>query len=136
MRTYTANGTYILSYIVSETDPATGEYCNVNVFKDTVKIQCGPKLGFEPITRNDFDTKIRVFPNPNTGSFIVDLISPALPGTKLKVVGLTGQVLAEKIADLHKSTQTMNVQTLPSGLYFIQILVEGKLIKVEKFIKQ
>ena len=135
MHTYAANGTYILSYIVSETDPATGEYCNVNVFKDTVKILCGPKLGFEPVIRNDFDTKIRVFPNPNTGSFIVDLISPALPGTKLRVVGLTGQLLAEKIADHHKSTQTMNVQTLPSGLYFIQIHVEGKLIKVEKFIK-
>lgn len=140
---YSKTGKYNLCYKIQSIDES-GNACLESLVCQEINIACDPGEGFknendQKIIRTKSSTNgvaVRVYPNPNTGSFIVDLITPALPGTKLKVVGLTGQVLAEKIADLHKSTQTMNVQTLPSGLYFIQILVEGKLIKVEKFIKR
>lgn len=79
---------------------------------------------------------LRIFPNPNTGIFTVELSEPAAPGTVFRVVGVTGQTLLEQAAQPGLATQTVDAGALPAGLYFLQVVADGRVTAVEKFVKQ
>ncbi len=79
--------------------------------------------------------ELKVIPNPNFGLFIVDLSSPAIFGTMIRVVGLTGQLMFEQKAEIGSKAQNINATFLSPGLYFVQIITEGKPTAVEKFVK-
>jgi len=81
-------------------------------------------------------SKIRIFPNPNPGLFTVELPLPATPGMRFRVIGLTGQVLLEKETEPGSTRQTVHADALPPGLYFLQVVSEGRALAVEKFVKQ
>ena len=80
--------------------------------------------------------KIHIFPNPNLGVFTVELPTPATSNMKLRVTDLTGRLLLEKQTEEGNSIQTVKASTLPDGLYFIQVVSEGKVVAMEKFVKQ
>jgi hypothetical protein len=81
---------------------------------------------------------LRIFPNPNPnpGSFTVELPAPATPDLALRIIGLTGQVLRQQTAQTGNHLQTVEAGDLPTGLYFLQVLHEGRVVAVEKFVKQ
>ena len=81
-------------------------------------------------------TQIGLFPNPNTGIFTVELPEAATSSITLRVTDLLGRVLLDKKADIGKQIQTIQSATLTDGLYFLQVLSEGKVIAIEKFVKQ
>ncbi len=80
--------------------------------------------------------KIHIFPNPNSGVFTVELPTPATSKMKLRVTDLTGRLLLEKQTEEGNSIQTVKASTLPDGLYFIQVISEGKVVAIEKLVKQ
>jgi len=80
--------------------------------------------------------RLRIFPNPNPGMFTVELPGAAKPGMALRIVGLTGQVLMEKPAEAGSTQQSIRADNLPNGLYFLQVVSEGRVLAVEKFVKQ
>jgi PKD repeat protein len=79
---------------------------------------------------------LSIFPNPNSGVFTVELPTPATSNMKLRVTDLTGRLLLEKQTEEGNSVQTVKAGTLPDGLYFIQVVSEGKVVAMEKFVKQ
>jgi hypothetical protein len=79
---------------------------------------------------------LNLFPNPNPGTFSVELPEAAEADMKFRIVGLTGQVWLEQMTQTGLTTQTVQANTLPSGLYFLQWVANGKVLAVEKFVKQ
>ena len=81
-------------------------------------------------------TTLRIFPNPNTGAFSVELSEAADAGMQFRILGLTGRVLLEQSVQTGSKLQTVQTGDLPGGLYFLQVVTDGKVIAVERFVKQ
>jgi PKD domain/Secretion system C-terminal sorting domain/HYR domain len=82
-------------------------------------------------------TPISIVPNPNQGDFTVILPKILENGSKLRVVNAIGQVVQEVSAVNNSDRQTIHMaHTVSSGLYFLQVVSEGKVVAVEKFVKQ
>jgi hypothetical protein len=79
---------------------------------------------------------IRIFPNPNPGTFTVELPEPAKRGTRFRITDLAGRMVQEQETELDIAQQTVQAGALPNGLYFLQVVSEGKVLAVEKFVKQ
>jgi hypothetical protein len=81
-------------------------------------------------------TVLRIFPNPNTGTFSVELSEPAPAGLRFRIVGITGQVMQEQVTQTGSKLQPIQTGDLPGGLYFLQVVSEGRIFATEKFVKQ
>ncbi|MBK6994724.1 MAG: T9SS type A sorting domain-containing protein [Lewinellaceae bacterium] len=79
---------------------------------------------------------LHIFPNPNAGTFMVELPEPASAGLTFRIVGITGQVLRDQVVQSGITTQTVQADGLPSGLYFLQVVSNGKVLATERFVKQ
>lgn len=79
---------------------------------------------------------LRIFPNPNTGTFTVELLNAADEGTQLRVIDLAGRLLSAQSVQTGSARQTVEAGAVPAGLYFLQVVSEGKILAIEKFIKQ
>lgn len=83
-----------------------------------------------------YSNLLRIFPNPNVGTFSVQLPEPAKPGTTFRVTDLTGRLVQEQKTEPGSAQQTVRAGELPAGLYFLMVVSEGKVLAVEKFVKQ
>ena len=136
MHIYAASGTYAVSIIAVEEDPVMGMYCFVKLIKEKVSVNCGVIGTLKPIAKYTVPNTIRVYPNPTEGKFTLDLAAPATQGTTLRIVNLEGQVMLERKAETDVRLQSIEATSLPQGLYFLQVITEGKPTSVEKFVKQ
>jgi hypothetical protein len=94
-------------------------------------------ITFTTSTKEDHGvTDFKIFPNPNNGTFKVELSNLAEKGMNLRVTDLTGRVLQEKTTEIGNKMQTIDAQQISEGLYFLQIISEGKVLAVKKFVKQ
>jgi hypothetical protein len=80
--------------------------------------------------------QIRIVPNPNNGQFSIELPLAATKGMKFQIIDLIGKLLLEKQPEIGSENQTINAEMLPQGLYFLKLIADGKIIAVEKFVKQ
>lgn len=80
--------------------------------------------------------RLRIFPNPNPGTFTVQLPEPASPDLSFRIIGLTGQLLREQHTQTGSTMQTVQAGDLPAGLYFLQMRSEGRVLATVKFVKQ
>jgi Secretion system C-terminal sorting domain len=79
---------------------------------------------------------LQVFPNPNNGNFTVELPNAAEQGLRLKIVDFAGRHLLEQATETGNNVQTIEAQQLPKGLYFLQMISEGRIVAIEKFVVQ
>jgi PKD repeat protein len=79
---------------------------------------------------------LRIYPNPNPGTFTVEMPEPAQPGTQFRIIDLRGRLVQEQKTEPGSATQTVRASSLPAGLYFLQVVAEGKVLALEKFVKQ
>lgn len=79
---------------------------------------------------------IRIFPNPNPGSFNVELPQAATNGMTLRVRDIAGRLVLEKPAQTGNKLQTMQTENLSGGMYLLQVVEKGRVVGVEKFVKQ
>jgi hypothetical protein len=93
------------TYIVTKTQ------CNV-ITKDTVVISSS--MG---INENEYSKKIKLYPNPNTGVFILELPEENA-SWKINIMDLQGRIIYEEISDKKKMELKMDLE---NGLYLIQI---------------
>lgn len=82
------------------------------------------------------DFEFRVFPNPNSGAFTLELPQAATPGMAFRIIGLTGQILLEKRAEAGSAQQALEARLLPAGLYFVQVIEDGRVVGIKRFVKQ
>lgn len=80
--------------------------------------------------------KIKIYPNPNTGDFTLELPSYAASSVSYRISNLTGQTILDNQIIPGNSRIQVKTHNLAPGLYFIQLLGDGKIIATEKFVKQ
>ena len=79
---------------------------------------------------------LRIYPNPNPGTFSVELPEPAKPEMMFRITDLAGRLVQEQATEPGSKQQTVQAGLLPPGLYFLQVVSEGKVLAVEKFVKE
>jgi len=78
---------------------------------------------------------IHLYPNPTTGELTIELIDPAANNMSFRITNPAGQVVLKKETEMGKRIQTIDVSSLPQGMYFLQIYNETRLLGVEKFLR-
>ncbi|MCF8247703.1 MAG: T9SS type A sorting domain-containing protein [Saprospiraceae bacterium] len=81
--------------------------------------------------------KLSIYPNPTTDylNFLINAPNPASRAT-IRIINGEGKLVKEFKTDSFNSTFIVPVWDWASGVYWVQVMVEGKLITTEKFIKQ
>jgi hypothetical protein len=83
------------------------------------------------LEENNFSQSIKLYPNPVRNNLHVELSNNLVGNATYKIHNILGQTVTQ--GDL--KNESVNVSTLNSGLYFIEISTEGKK-GVKRFIKQ
>lgn len=80
------------------------------------------------IIENKNQNLLSIYPNPTTGSIN---ITNAIPGAKIKLLNLTGQIIMEQ--NVEYSLVKMNLENIANGIYFVEMENAG-LKSVQKII--
>jgi hypothetical protein len=86
----------------------------------------------EPVTTPDESGGIRLYPNPNTGSFILEFLSEDFSGT-ISILNFQGTVL-KRIPAMDQRTMKLDIGNLPSGIYLVHIFSDDTSI-IRKVVK-
>ncbi|WP_373495245.1 T9SS type A sorting domain-containing protein [Aquiflexum sp.] len=78
----------------------------------------------------------RLFPNPTLDAFRIELPYPAMPNTSMHVIGLTGQILLNQLIPEGILDHVVNAGSLAPGMYFVEVIQNGKRAAVFKVVKQ
>lgn len=78
----------------------------------------------------------RIWPNPGRETIRVKLPDPALPGTRLRLVNLTGQTVADQVATVGQAEQNMNTNSVSPGMYFLVIERNGVAQAILRWVSQ
>ncbi len=91
----------------------------------------------EEETGSNADSPIRVYPNPANSELIVDFNSKIDGQVQLQARNLSGQVILTKRRRAGQGHNTVSLKglSLPNGIYFLQVFLDGKM-KSAKFIIQ
>jgi len=128
----------ILAFAPELTDDGNKYRCVVNTY-------CGPYMTrairitvptspVEEVGKQVYT--VQLLPNPNTGVFSLELASPAESGTILRITDPGGRLLWKKQAAPGSKRHLVQAGDLPPGMYFLQIVEEGKVLGVRKFVRQ
>jgi hypothetical protein len=79
---------------------------------------------------------VLLFPNPNIGNFSIDLSRPATSAMAFGITDQSGRLLLEQNIETGSQVIPINAEILPGGIYFLQVMEGGKVVAVEKFVKQ
>jgi hypothetical protein len=79
---------------------------------------------------------IRMYPNPTDGTFTIDLDVSSRSGLSYNISDVTGRNIGEKPVSIDSQIQSVDVNHLSAGLYFVTIVSKGKVVTVRKLIKQ
>ena len=53
-----------------------------------------------------------------------------------KITDPAGRLVLQKPTDAGSQRQLVQARALPEGMYFLQVVADGKIVGVEKFVKQ
>ncbi len=109
---------------------------NSTVLVDFICVEQTDSIFTKTIDFSNDRTSIRIFPNPNPGTFTLELSKPASASMTFRVTDLIGRVVLEKPIEKGSTQQTVSANGLSEGLYFLHIVSEGKVVAIEKFVKQ
>lgn len=106
-------------------------YNNALYFESTGKSLW--RLNFASLSNEDFvSSTFKVYPNPATSQINVSFDN-TLEKANLKVISITGQVVAEKL-EVTGNSITLDVSGLQNGIYITEVLLDSKVMRT-KFIK-
>ncbi|MBC7874745.1 MAG: T9SS type A sorting domain-containing protein, partial [Ferruginibacter sp.] len=127
------NSTTPVDYIVYDPAPAKGT--NLYRLKST---NLDNQFEYSAIRRVNFDNKYTysIYPNPVMDRIWIttDHSSPAT--ATVQIVNTSGHLLLTKQINSNSQPSSVNVSTLPSGMYVIKIIEADGTVNVQKFTKQ
>ena len=95
--------------------------------------QCGTVGTNEPELGMYF---LKIAPNPTTGALSVTLTEPSKKETWVQVINLNGSLLQEVRFAEGATTQMLDLEGFPSGMYLVRLRVGGKVVGVAKVVKE
>ncbi|MEP7197339.1 MAG: T9SS type A sorting domain-containing protein [Saprospiraceae bacterium] len=107
------------------------EYSNVGL--DNIEL-CSSKLPL--ITHSEKIGAFRFYPNPTDEYITVEMQQEFNSGMTIQISDLTGRRIIEKQLLPGSFSQIIEVSSLSSGLYLVQLISNGKVMSVNKLIKQ
>jgi hypothetical protein len=88
------------------------------------------------VQENTFNNSLQVFPNPNNGSFTVQMDLGASADAEISVRNIEGKLVhTEQLGAQAQLQKTLNLQQLPAGVYFVQVRNAGHTYQ-QRIIKQ
>ena len=110
----------------SDFDPGSGtSNITSNGLKDAFVLKLATTVGINEV---DNQTDVTIYPNPTAKQIWIN--SKHLSIKEARIIDLTGKTVKRIIA----TTNTINVEDLPQGIYFIQLLSKEGII-TKKFVK-
>jgi len=82
-------------------------------------------------------SNISIYPNPTTKFLNLNFTTTANKNVEVKIMNALGALVKTETRDNFKNglnTISLNVETLPSGIYFAQILSEGIIAETKRFV--
>jgi len=108
------------TYYVTVTDTNN----NVCMGSDTINITVEICPGVDGFQVSSF--KFQVYPNPNTGEFVIEMLAPKAQGVLIKIVNVLGQEVYTEIAAMTTgiSRKQIDMASYPRGIYTLQIITD------------
>ena len=111
------------SYTYTNVDQGSFEVClttknNVCWSQDECETITIDLLGVNELTQND--DMINVYPNPNTGSFNLE-IENASDDVVIKVGDILGNEIPVELVDMFNGNYSVNMSAVADGVYFVQV---------------
>lgn len=118
----------IVNPVVSTTYTLSGSDANGCVGKTTLNLAVDECTGINKI--NASSSGIKLYPNPNTGVFLIESSSTA--AKTVEVVDVTGRVISSSTSSADKIT--VNINNYANGIYYVKVQSENgvDVIKVVK----
>ena len=133
--TYDADVLVKLKPDVDPANPSAGGFkAKTSTFFKAIIDGCGGITKTKEIPKSSIN--LRIAPNPTSGILTFEVPSMANTSMRYRITDLTGRLIVEKYITMNSSRQTIETTTLHTGLYFLQVISEEKVIAVEPFVKQ
>jgi hypothetical protein len=132
MHTYLTSGTYIITYLAIEKDPATGFICFEKILRDTIILQCNSTGTY---WNKDNVKHIYMFPNPTSGELNIEWVSELSDIDKVMIVDIAGKKVMTKDILWNVTSTQLDISAVSEGFYFLKLFTREKLIAVKKLIK-
>jgi hypothetical protein len=99
------------------------------VSKDTVRITV--------INNMKYTEELTLYPNPARATVNVDLTSDTLGPTRVTIYNASGMVVHahNTVKSQVRLFETVGISTLQTGMYYLEVIVDGKQRKISKFVK-
>jgi hypothetical protein len=131
--------------IVNPSSPAatvnnlrTGDYTFVLTVVDDKGAVAKDTVMVSVLNTQRFTENFRVYPNPARSDLNVQLTSDTLGTARVTIYNSSGMIV--QAMNVEKSQPTMlknvNISHLQTGIYYLEVIVEGKQRKITKFIKR
>lgn len=98
-----------------------------------IEVECNPITSTESLTDSE---SITIFPNPNNGTFNIDLPDIEFKEGQLQIVDITGKIVYEELLSTFESSNSRKEINLEvgAGIYFAQLFSEGRVINRSKIV--
>jgi hypothetical protein len=77
-----------------------------------------------------------LYPNPNTGQFTLNWQGAPWPDGRVEIAGPLGQTLRSFSVPEGAEQMEIQIADLPTGMYFVKVLSEGRVVKVMRVVKR
>jgi PKD repeat protein len=119
VHTYTASGTYTVSL-------AATNNCGTTIFEQTITLSSS-------VGEAAWVESFRLFPNPNTGAFVVEMNGLPQDEVEFVLFNAVGQMIKREIADFGTGNLMRNFDygVLPSGMYTLRVQANGQAMYIK-----
>jgi len=83
----------------------------------------------------EIEKEVVLFPNPANDVLLVQLPLPAGMNMFMQIFDVTGHRVLEKTTESEVVLQKLDVSALPQGMYFLQVVSNGRVTSMNKFAK-
>ena len=131
--TYTiTGGSLVISPTVTTSYTVNGTAANGCQGSSTITQNVSPCTGINTITSIQH-SRLNVYPNPTNEVLHIQLELINGDNTSLELVNALGQAIVSK--NVSQEVSSFNVTSLTSGIYFVKLIQNGKVIDVKKVVK-
>jgi hypothetical protein len=85
------------------------------------------------VNETSINLKVLVYPNPTTNYLTLKVDDFQLSTFNFQLIDLQGKVMENK--KVNRGTTTINVESLPTATYFLNVTMDNQLVKTFKIIK-